>query len=297
MEQKRKAQFELIATESVQHHRKLMCASEPCSEESLCGMVVSHNCDDCHFEKCRLCEESKVVSGKVVSVHAAEQASMFEVELGGGTDASSGSAQTTLIDAIELHRIAVVPREADNVCRTVAYADALSVACQPYALVGAVVQQYDGNGGWLVGKVSRFLPDGEQEASDDNRCNVALNNQDHASDNSEEDTFVPASYLAQGAPLSRERKGTPVYSEYIREQKQAWLARGKFQGGDALRVQRRSKKTQAVVPRWRLVWRAEDGKGGYESANPVELEALLANPTDRWTLRNTPQYVSFRKTK
>ena len=65
---------------------------------------------------------------------------MFEVQLG-GTDASNGSDETTIIDAIELHRIAVVPREADNVCRTVAYADALGVACQPFALVGAVVEQ------------------------------------------------------------------------------------------------------------------------------------------------------------
>jgi hypothetical protein len=54
-------------------------------------------------------------------------------------------------------------------------------------------------------------------------------------------------------------------------------------------------RPEKAVPRWRLSWEEDDFAGGYESVDPLELEALLVDAYKRWTLRGTAQYAQYRQ--
>jgi hypothetical protein len=115
--------------------------------------------------------------------------------------------------------------------------------------------------------------------------------------------FVPPSYqscdMVDGKTLGSEKKTgghtVSLYTDYIRMQKKAWIKRGKYRARAATTKARPG--PEKVVPRWRLSWEEDedDFAGGYESVDPLELEALLVDAYKRWTLRGTAQYAQYRQ--
>jgi hypothetical protein len=393
--QERKARFALIARESVAHQQHEERQLNVAADEDLIDLKVGHvkaGEHACKVATCRFCTlfPDASMAGTVVAVKAGPVASCFEIKIDNcvGTSPGLPATGTFEVNAVELQRLVLTSSDAELVCRTLAYSNALQLHCYPNALVGARVELVDKTGTWHCGTVTRFLDGQSKEHVQCDRCNrwhalpqdrsvtaadlggededwfcednswgedadrkcevhIARNNETlkriatryqpqgrpgygsellafntqiaglsvtaklragtriYLTESAAEQMapFVPPSYqscdMVDGKTLGSEKKTgghtVSLYTDYIRMQKKAWIKRGKYRARAATTKARPG--PEKVVPRWRLSWEEDedDFAGGYESVDPLELEALLVDAYKRWTLRGTAQYAQYRQ--